>query len=170
MEPNVGDRYIGLVCRNDDTMQMQFLLCCMKNDGMLTENEEALLGKFIDEKNMKKRHTQLKPLFNKALHRAKLTLNERGIIIPRVTRLELKTKAGVLYADLELAEEVGGNHDQLFLSFTPDGYDDIQDVACLRAEYKDLKLLVWGDSYSEDPTDTYHYYRNDIIKARNYDG
>lgn len=86
-------------------------------------------------------------------------------------RFELKTPAGIIAADLELKKETGGNHDQVFLSLKPDGYDDYQDIACLRAVdgTKDFELLVWGDSADEDFTNRYVFDRETLEKVRRYE-
>ena len=88
-------------------------------------------------------------------------------------RFELETPAGTIIAEVELIpkEETGRSYHEVYLSIKPDGYDDYQDIACLRAVdgTKDFELMVWGDSADESYTDKYVFDRETLEKVRTYE-
>ncbi len=75
-------------------------------------------------------------------------------------KIELKIPGhGTLVADAE-TPDIGG-HYAIYLGFIAENGNH-RDIACLRDEDADLELKVWGDTQSEDPTDTYLFDGNEL--------
>lgn len=82
----------------------------------------------------------------------------------------LQSENNTLMADVDTIKDCGYN--AMYIVLRPNNADGTIDIAALKESTtgdKNLEIKVWGNSFSEDPSETLTLYHEDICKALEID-
>ena len=86
--------------------------------------------------------------------KAKVSELDDGIIIKKTGAghigIEVKTKAGILWADVETAKYMGDDHDAIYTGIKLGEHESVVDLTATKADEKTVSLYEWSNPYDED--------------------